>query len=96
MQKFVFCMMRRKEGKSKRYRSNPRYSISPPSSCTAGRIRVSNNSLIIATISESSYKCPTFRRASSQNLISDPNCKFELPKHQIVLNSYQESSFRRL
>ncbi|KAG5574937.1 hypothetical protein H5410_055071, partial [Solanum commersonii] len=34
--------------------SNPRYKISPPSSCTAGRIRVSKSSLIIATISESS------------------------------------------
>lgn len=28
--------------------------MSPPSSCTAGLIRVSNNSLIMATISESS------------------------------------------
>jgi hypothetical protein len=38
----------------KTYSSKPRYSISPPSSCTAGRIRVSNSSLIIVTVSESS------------------------------------------
>lgn len=40
--------------KEETYGSNVRYSISPPSSCTAGRIRVSNSSLIIATVSESS------------------------------------------
>lgn len=36
------------------YGSKPLYTMSPPSSCTAGRIRVSNSSLIIATVSESS------------------------------------------
>jgi len=34
--------------------SNATNTISPPSSCTAGLIRVSNNSLIIATVSLSS------------------------------------------
>jgi hypothetical protein len=30
--------------------SKPRYTMSPPSSCTAGLMRVSSSSLIIATI----------------------------------------------
>ena len=56
----------RMNGGEEPYGSNPQYSISPPSSCTAGRIRVSNNSLIIATISESSYKILfSFRRPQS-------------------------------
>jgi hypothetical protein len=45
--------------------SNPLYTMSPPSSCTAGRMRVSSSSLIIATTCAQKFKRTACKNANT-------------------------------